>query len=341
MATTWDNFIDEDTRAELESAVSDLFASAVPDHIADHVLRTGVRVGVPTAPIATDQYRGARAKLYGRRGGDAYLAAHGSPSAMCFPDAEERTAAIEFALVRLGKTDPVLEKETRAWLASREKLLSDLTDDLEAAQDEPIDSMSDERYAHLLRASLASGLLATGGGDGGSCIDATVAAALDLRHAMAVSSSLLIPDGSSPIVDALWAAVEDKLGLKAGHGYHTQALVYAPGEMYDTHTDCDEARISGDGAALAYSASQRKNDRAVTVLVYLTQSEGGGGETVFGSPFGTGKPCVATSFSGFFFFFFFFFFFSFLFFFLLLLVLSHGSIPRAHTLTIRNQISVR
>ena len=82
------------------------------------------------------------------------------------------------------------------------------------------------------------------------------------------STSVMVPFGENQLIDEISSTIDSKIGLNQALGYHTQLLRYSSStnDNYKRHTDCHNSA----------------NDRAATVLVYLTSlPQDGGGRTVF------------------------------------------------------------
>ena len=102
-------------------------------------------------------------------------------------------------------------------------------------------------------------------GTRGQCLRPGASAQLSklLAGKSAFSSSLSFKIGSHPAIDAIAKRVEVELGLLDVHGASWMITKYSGAASYAAHTDC---RI-GAGAGM---------DRVATVLVYLTDTKGGG-----------------------------------------------------------------
>ena len=85
------------------------------------------------------------------------------------------------------------------------------------------------------------------------------------RSIAAHSSSVNVHAGESPLVDAVSARVEARTGLRSAHGATWMFTKYAGDATYSAHNDCALTPVEG-----------LKMDRVGTVLIYLSDVEGGG-----------------------------------------------------------------
>lgn len=88
-----------------------------------------------------------------------------------------------------------------------------------------------------------------------------------------ISVSCVIPSGRNDVVDEIEKNIQEKIGLFMSNGFHTQTVRYDRGSEYNLHADC-----------WLREQDAPANDRAVTVLAYLTphvENSEEGGETVF------------------------------------------------------------
>eukprot|EP01061_Rhynchopus_euleeides_P030349 TRINITY_DN50442_c0_g1_i1.p1 TRINITY_DN50442_c0_g1~~TRINITY_DN50442_c0_g1_i1.p1 ORF type:complete len:363 (+),score=113.21 TRINITY_DN50442_c0_g1_i1:143-1090(+) len=87
-----------------------------------------------------------------------------------------------------------------------------------------------------------------------------------LRDFLNVSRSVMVKRGTSSITDDIEKRLEDVAGLPPSKGYFTQYLHYTKGENYNVHTDCFHN---------AFMDFQGRDDRFITILLYLSSPEGG------------------------------------------------------------------
>lgn len=88
-----------------------------------------------------------------------------------------------------------------------------------------------------------------------------------------VGTSLLLPPGISPAVDALERKLGVELGLPPANGWSNQLLSYEKKQGYNAHVDCMEEA----GVRFKDDDPYPEFDRAVTTLIYLTNVTEGGG----------------------------------------------------------------
>ena len=90
-----------------------------------------------------------------------------------------------------------------------------------------------------------------------------------LRSFLNVSRSVLVARGYSKVTDVVERRIHEATGAPAEKAFFTQYLHYTSGENYGAHTDCTLTKMGSSNA----------DDRYITLLLYLSDPEGG--ETSF------------------------------------------------------------
>ena len=229
----------------------------------------------PAAAAAAAAAAGRAAVTAAASAGGAAAAAAGKAAAATAAAAGAAGVAritVELASPPMALVDGLLrEGEAKLLIAARDRLMAEW--DGPPHWCFPAPEMVTEMAAELRRRGAPEAETVTtadllelydteGAGDMQYCL--TAAASAVLGRYIPFSSSVRVSPGADPTVDALSRRIEAVTGLNESHGQYFSITTYAEREGYSHHVDCEG------------------NDRAATLLMYLTDvPDGAGGHTVF------------------------------------------------------------